>query len=80
MSRKYHFKLPYEVSGWAAAIAVTHLQQRELFYQLPRSLQDRLTYAAETWKTIKVTKEDLDELPDDLWARIAQELQLSWSK
>ena len=46
---------------------------------MPADLQDKLT-AGDSWfgGGVEVTKSDLDELPDDVWAWIAEKANLEW--
>ena len=79
IKRVYDFALPVQLSGFQDFEAVEGLKGAGLWSQVPADLQDKLT-AGDSWfgGGVEVTKSDLDELPDDVWAWIAEKANLEW--
>jgi hypothetical protein len=79
--RNYHFVLPYTISGIQDSVGISDLKDDGLWDQIPADLQAKLE-AGDSWFSsgVEVTKADLDELPDPVWAYIANKLGLQWSK
>lgn len=76
--RHYHFELPYEMSGFYASMAVSELQQMGLWDKIPLRLRNKLLECG-FFDSMEITKADCDALPDDVFAKIAERLDLEWS-
>ncbi len=68
--------LPYEVPGIAKGMMVDQIKKAGVWDDLPKPLQERITREAATWSPLKVTKEDLDSVPDKAWRKVAPMLGL----
>lgn len=79
--RKYKFPLPHHITGIQDSFGVQKLQSAGMWDKLPAAVQRKLI-AGEGWFSngTDVTKADLDELPDDVWTYVANELGLEWEK
>lgn len=79
-ARSYLFTLPYQITAIQDSVGIADLQSQGLWDQIPADLQAKLQ-AASGWFSggAEVTKADLDELPDAVWAFIANELSLKWT-
>lgn len=77
--RVYAFTLPYTISGIQDSVGINELRSEGLWDQIPADLQAKLE-AGDSWFStgVQVTKADLDELPDPVWASIATKLKLPW--
>jgi len=80
MARKYKFQLPYEVNSFYVGFGIGQLKAEGLFDKLPKDLQDRFNEAADAWQSVTITKDECDEIDDDTWTKLADKLDLAWSK
>jgi hypothetical protein len=79
VARKYGFPLPYQISGLQDSIGISDLQSAGLWNQIPADLQAKLQSGAGIFSSgVLCTQADLDELPDPVWAFIAEKLGLQW--
>jgi hypothetical protein len=77
--RSYAFELPYRIPIYGVGFAVSKLKQIEVWEQLPRALRVKIKSAKESWSSLKITKSDLDAIPDEVWHVIATEFDLEWT-
>jgi hypothetical protein len=77
--RIYEFELPYMLPGMFAGRAVSEIQSMGLWARVPKKLQKKLSEAS-WWSPVEITKADLDGIPDDLWKKLAERLNLKWRK
>ena len=78
-NRVYQFQLPYQISGIQDSVGIGDLQDAGLWDNVPPAVQTKLNDGAGWFSGgCEVTKADLDELPDDVWAFIATKLGLAW--
>jgi hypothetical protein len=79
--RIYHFDLPHMISGVQDTFGVNELQSDGMWPKIPADVQRKML-AGESWfgPGVSVTQADLDELPDDVLAYVANKLDLKWSK
>ena len=76
--RKYDFKLPYHLSAVKVFYAEGELKREGLWEHLPKNLQDAMEHAKSKWYPLTITEQELDELDDGTWSKIAAKLQLKW--
>mgnify|MGYP001008605068 CR=1 FL=1 len=76
MSREYKFQLPYNIPCMFIGMAVSSLQDKGLWEDLPVNLKRKIKQAQQGWDDIQLTREDLDSISDELWEKIAIELEL----
>ena len=74
--RTYTFDLPYHVPGFGIGFAISRLKRMGVWEKLPQPLRQKTKTARGSWSGVKITKRDLDAIPDDVWAKIASELKL----
>jgi hypothetical protein len=77
--RSYAFELPYRIPVLGVGFAISKLKEIGVWEQLPRSLRVKIKSARESWSSLKVTKSDLDTIPDEVWHVIAVEFELEWT-
>lgn len=77
--RIYDFTLPQHITGIQDSVGVSDLKSMGLWNKIPADLQAKLE-AADSWFSsgLDVKASDLNELPDDVWAFIADKLNLKW--
>lgn len=68
--------LPYEVPGIAKGMMVDQIKKAGVWDDLPKPLQERIEKEATSWSPLKVTKADLDAVPDKAWKKVAPMLGL----
>lgn len=76
--RVYHFDLPYTMSASNVFYGVKMLQKNGMFVKIPLDFQKIMLKARDNWHPIKITRFDLDELDDETWTLIANNLNLRW--
>jgi hypothetical protein len=77
--RTYHFSLPYKLSASNVMYAIRMLKWKGVWNNVPEDLQLKLEHASSKWRSVKVTKADLDRLDNKTWKIIADKLNLKWS-
>lgn len=75
--RVYLFDLPYALPGLYAGPAIEEIRSLGFWERTPRRLRAKLE-GASWWSPVEITKQDLDEIPDDLWRALAARLNLKW--
>ncbi len=75
-SRTYNFRLPVHIPCFGIGIAVARLKRTGVWDELPPALRQKAQLAAADWFGLKITKEDLDSIPDDAWNALASALRL----
>ena len=74
--RTYNIDLPYHVPGFGVGFGISKLKQIGVWDKLPQALRRKTKEAKGTWAGLKLTRKDLDSIPDDVWMTIASELRL----
>lgn len=77
-SRAYSFELPHKIPVLGVGFAMSKLKEIGVWEGLPRTLRVKIKSARESWSCLKITKSDLDTIPDEVWQRIASEFNLKW--
>lgn len=80
MARKYEFDLPYDVPFFGVGMAISELKEAGAWKDLPGSLRNKIECAQRSWAGVSITQEDCDLIPDEMWEKIAERLNLKWSK
>lgn len=75
--RDYNWEFPLNVPGWTGHVQrlVDALVKNDLWPsggkgKIPVALALRLEEARANGKGVTITKEDLDTIPDDVWAKV----------
>jgi hypothetical protein len=72
MRTPYPGHLPYHIPAWAIPAVVQHIQQNGLWSAItPGGLQAALVAAWNQRAPIEITQHSLDQLPDDVWNKLA---------
>ena len=76
--RIYYFDVPINVPGWKIGLGREQIENYPGYSDAPEDLRQRI---AETTfsSTLEITEDDLNRLPDELWERMAADLQLDWA-
>jgi hypothetical protein len=74
--RTYSIDCLTHVPGFGAVFGIIKLKQIGVWDKLPQALRRKIKEAKGTWGGLKITKKDLDSIPDDVWMTIASELRL----
>jgi hypothetical protein len=78
--RTYNFDLPVQLSGLELEAIVDNVKAAGKWDEVSAHLQQALTDGAGLFGPgAMVTSAELDDLPDDLWVPIADQLNLSWT-
>lgn len=78
--RIYNFELPYEIPSLYVHFGLQRFKNEGLFDRMPLHLRTKIETAAAAWEPFVITKETCDSIDDDIWKKIAAELNLDWSK
>jgi hypothetical protein len=79
IDRDYHFTLPYKLTPSNIMYAIRLLKWKGVWNNVPDDLQLKIEHANKKWRSVKVTKADLDRLDNKTWKIIADKLNLKWS-
>ena len=79
-NRMYAFDLPARIPTLAIGFFINKLKQIGVWDRLPNALRRKTKAARDSWMGLKITKTDLDLIPDDTWVTIASELRLEWKR
>ena len=79
MARTYNFTLPYTIDKATVYWGYFKLESQGIFQALPSDLQQQFIDARNNGQPVTVTQDDLDEIDDDTWTKLASELGLQWS-
>jgi hypothetical protein len=75
-SRSYNFRLPVHLPCFGIGMVIAKLKQIGVWDELPPALRQKTKSAGTNWSGLKITKEDLDSIPDDIWNALASALHL----
>jgi hypothetical protein len=75
-SRTYSFRLPVHVPFFGIGTVMARLKHIGVWDELPPPLRKKIKLASRDWSNLKVTKEDLDSIPDETWNALASALRL----
>jgi hypothetical protein len=76
--RIYHFQTTHHIPRFLLGVAISQLKQLGVWEKLPQPVRKRAKAARESWSSFRITKEDLDSIPDHDWELIAAKLRLKW--
>lgn len=79
MNRTYDFDVPYTINGFVLSMGWNQIAVDPMFHRLPMPVQHKIAHAHLLDQGVTLTQEDLDSIPDDVWAHIAAKLGLSYS-
>jgi len=74
--RSYNFQLPVHVPCFGIGMVIATLKRNGVWGDLPPALRKKTVQASTGWSGLKVTKEDLDSIPDETWNALASALRL----
>jgi hypothetical protein len=75
--RTYAFDLPYYIPVFGIGFAIGRLKKLGAWERLPRPLKVRIKGARSSWSGLKITRKDLDSIPDEVWTVIAADIDLA---
>jgi hypothetical protein len=75
--RSYSFTLPYHIPVFGVGFAISRLKKLGAWERLPRPLKLRIKGARNSWSGLKITRKDLDSIPDEVWTVIAADIDLA---
>jgi hypothetical protein len=76
--RVYDLELPYRIPGFGVGFAIRKFKQIGVWDKLPAALRNKACEAKGSWSGLKLTRKDLDSVPDDAWRMIATEFGVRW--
>jgi hypothetical protein len=76
--RIYKFRHPVAVPFFAIGMARDKMKRAGIWEKLPQRLRQKAKVAQESWSAMIVTRQDMDSIPDDVWARLARTFDLEW--
>jgi len=68
MARKYKFPLPITIGSFKANFVPGILKENNLWDHIPKDIQNK--FMTHGWNDVVITKEELDEIDDQTWAKI----------
>jgi hypothetical protein len=76
--RVYDLELPYRIPGFGVGFAIRKFKEIGVWDRLPAALKSKARDAKGSWSGLKLTRKDLDSVPDDAWRTIAAEFGVRW--
>jgi hypothetical protein len=76
--RVYHFDVPFHIPGLWIGAAIAKYKQLGIWERLPEYVRRKARAAKGTWSGLRITRKDLDAIPDHDWEIIARRLKLKW--
>src|SRR5947209_15286070 len=75
-ARVYKFKHPVYFPYPAIGFAKNQLKRVGVWEGLPKALRCKIKAAG--WTGLTITRQDLDSIPDEVWARMANAFNIEW--
>ena len=77
--RIYKFRQPLYIPFFAIGATRNKMKRAGVWEKLPHSIRHKARAAQDGWRTMVITRKDLDAIPDDVWARLAAAFDLEWA-
>ena len=78
-SRIYDFELPLRFPGFSIGMAISQMKQLGVWDEIPGALRRKIKQAKGLWSVLRITRADLNSIPDHAWGKIAKHLGLKWT-
>ena len=77
-NRIYKFRHPLYIPFFAIGTTRDKMKRAGVWEKLPQAIRQKARAAQDGWRTMVITRKDMDAIPDDVWARLARAFDLEW--